>query len=182
MARRHRTAPIATPIAIEKYMDTETTPHTLLERVNAITEAIRQRAFDLFRSRDGGSGSEMEDWLQAERDVIWMPDATVVEMDNEFQAQVMLPGVDPNDIHVSALPGAIVVQADSAHIHQGNGEGVCFCEVSEKKLFRRLELPTSIDVDRVSASMDDGVLQVIAPKASSKAHDTDTKKQLTAAA
>jgi outer membrane protein TolC len=32
-------------------------------------EQIRQRAYDLYRQRDGQGGSEVDDWLQAEAEV-----------------------------------------------------------------------------------------------------------------
>jgi len=42
---------------------------------------------------------------------------------------------------------------------------VCFCEFSGKKLFRRLDLPSEIDVNKVTASLDKGILEIDAPKA-----------------
>ncbi len=33
-------------------------------------EAIRIRAYELFLARDGASGSQMDDWLQAERELV----------------------------------------------------------------------------------------------------------------
>lgn len=32
-------------------------------------EAIRQRAYEIYCSRNGAPGSEIEDWLQAEREL-----------------------------------------------------------------------------------------------------------------
>jgi HSP20 family molecular chaperone IbpA len=72
------------------------------------------------------------------------------------------------------MPDALVVQAGGTHTHEGKSGNVRFCEFSEKELFRRLDLPAPIDVDKVSASLDKGILQVTAPKA--------TPKQLTATA
>jgi hypothetical protein len=34
-------------------------------------ELIRQRAYELYLARDGGPGNEMQDWLQAEAEIIW---------------------------------------------------------------------------------------------------------------
>jgi HSP20 family molecular chaperone IbpA len=57
-----------------------------------------------------------------------------------------------------------VVQAETTHNHEGKDGDVRFCEFSEKKLFRRIDLPQAVDVDKVTASVDRGVLQVTAPK------------------
>jgi HSP20 family molecular chaperone IbpA len=66
------------------------------------------------------------------------------------------------------MPDALVIQADATHTHEGKSGDVCFCEFSEKKLFRRLQLPASVDVDKVTASVDKGILEVTAPKATTK--------------
>jgi HSP20 family molecular chaperone IbpA len=161
-------------VAIYKCKNPETTPQTLLEHVEAITDSIRKRAFNIFQNRNGENGSDLGDWLQAERDVVWSPASELVDDGKEFKARIVLPGFDANDIQVSAMPDALVIQADATHTHEGKSGNVCFCEFSEKKLFRRLDLPASVDVDKVTASVDKGILQVTAPKA--------TTKQMTAGA
>jgi HSP20 family molecular chaperone IbpA len=155
-------------VAIEKFKGTESIPQALLEQIQSITETVRQRAFDLFRTRDGGSGSDLDDWLQAERDVACVPPAELVERDGRFQARTALPGFDPKEVRVSAMPDALIIEAESSHTRKGKNDGVRFCEFSGKKLFRRLELPAAIDVDSVTASLDKGILQVTASKAAPK--------------
>ena len=161
-------------VAIKKSKDLETIPQTLLRSMEAIVDSIRQRAFNLFQSRNGANGSDVEDWLQAERDVVWSPAAELVDDEKEFRARIAVPGFDAKDIKVSATPDALIIQAEATHTHEGKSGNVCFCEFSGKKLFRRLPLPASADVERVTASMDKGILQVTAPKA--------TQKQMTAGA
>ena len=155
-------------IAVNKCNDLTAIPRTLLEQMQGVAESIRQRAFSLFESRNRGHGSDLEDWLRAERDVVWSPPAELVEEEKDFKVRLGLPGFDAKDIHISAMPDAVVIQADCTHTHEGTSGNVRFCEFSDKKLFRRLDLPASIDVDKVSASLDKGILQVIAPKASKK--------------
>jgi len=161
-------------VAINKCKNPETTPQTLLEHLEAITGSVRKRAFNIFQNRNGENGSDLDDWLQAERDVVWSPAAELVDDKKEFKARIALPGFDAKDIQVSAMPDALVIRADATHTHEGKSGNVCFCDFSAKKLFRRLPLPASIDVDRVTASMDKGILEVTAPKA--------TTKQMTAGA
>jgi HSP20 family molecular chaperone IbpA len=161
-------------IEIKRCEDRESIPEAVSEQARAITEAIRRRAYDLFQSRKDGNGSDLEDWLQAEREVAWVPASELVEGDTEIRARIALPGFDAKEIEVSAMPDALVVRADATHSHEGKSGKVCFCEFSHQKLFRRLDLPAPIDVDKVSASLDKGILQVVAPKAA--------KKQMAAAA
>ena len=72
------------------------------------------------------------------------------------------------------MPDALVIEADAKHTHEAKDGNVCFCEFSEKQLFRRIDLPESVDVNKVTASLDKGILRVTAPKV--------TVKQMTVAA
>lgn len=155
-------------VSIQKWKDVETIPQTLLHSMEATLDSIRQRAFNLFQSRNGANGSDLEDWLRAERDVVWSPASELVDNKKEFNARIAVPGFDAKEIQVSATPDALIVQADATHTHEGKRGNVCFCEFSGKKLFRRLPLPESVDVDKVTASLDNGILQVTAPKAKPK--------------
>jgi len=102
--------------------------------------------------------------LRAEREIAWAPQAELVEDEKEIRIQVAAPGLELKQIHVTALPESIVVKGAATHKHEGGDGSVQFCEFSEKALFRRFELDNRIDVDRVSASVDNGILRIEAPK------------------
>ena len=152
-------------IAVEKCLESGALPEKLWERINAITEEIRQRAFGLFERRGRAIGTELDDWLQAEREVVWSPASELVENKDDFCARLALPGFDARDLEVTATPNAVIVRAESTHTHEGKEGAVCLCEFSGKKLFRRLDLPSEIDVNKVTASLDKGILEIDAPKA-----------------
>jgi hypothetical protein len=103
-----------------------------LQRLEAITDSIRKQAFLISQHRCGGIGSDVDDWLQAEREVVLSPASELVDDEEEFRARIALR--------------------------------IRFCEFSGKTLFWRLELPAPIEVDKVSASLDKGILKVTAPK------------------
>ena len=145
-----------------------TLPETLRQEMNAITDEIRNRAFSLFERRGGMPGLDLEDWLQAEREVVWAPASELIEDQDVFHARLALPGFEAKDLEVTATPNALVVRAESTHTHEGKEGDVRFCEFSGKKIFRRVDLPADINVDKVSASLDKGILEVTAPKAVAK--------------
>jgi HSP20 family molecular chaperone IbpA len=151
-------------VTICKCNSSEATPPTLLERMEAVTDSIRKRAFQIFQRRQNGGGSDLDDWLQAERDVVLSPPSELVEDEKKFTASIALPGFDAKDIEVSALPDAIVVQAAATHTDEEKEGDVRFSEFSGKQLFRRVDLPAPVDVDKVTASVDKGILRITAPK------------------
>ena len=135
-----------TLIAINQCADTALVS-AALQPANAITAAIRDRAFELFQLRDGLSGgSDLSDWLHAERDVMTTPTAELRDSAKAFKASIALPGVDAEGVHVTAPPAAIVVQAAS------------------QRIYARIDLPAAVNVDRVTASLDKGILRLTAPK------------------
>ena len=155
-------------IAIEKVTDGSPTRVPFFSEITKQLEAIERRAFDLFEKRGCELGHDLEDWMKAEQDVVWSPLSELVDEGKNFKARMALPGFDAKDVHVSATEDAIVVKADATHTHEEKNGKVCFCEFSRNNLFRRLALPSSIDLDNVSASLENGILQVIAPKVAAK--------------
>jgi HSP20 family molecular chaperone IbpA len=139
--------------------------NSLRERLNALADEIRQRAFSRFERRGHTSGGDVDDWLEAEREIVWSPPSELIEGKKDFQARVALAGFDAKDVEVTAAPEALIIEAEKTHTHDVKEGNVHFCEFSGQKLLRRIDLPTAIDVDKVTASLDNGMLQVTAPKA-----------------
>jgi len=165
-------------VSVEKVRDGESAPPTLFERMAAIVDKVRQRAFEVFESRHRVDDHSLDDWLQAERDVIHSPQAELTEKDGKFQVRVAISGFAPKDIRVTAMPTFLVIDAESKHEREQNGGDVHFCEFGQKQLFRRLDLPAAINVANVTATLDHGMLQITAPKAA----DTTNKVKVTTAA
>jgi HSP20 family molecular chaperone IbpA len=79
---------------------------------------------------------------------------------------VAAPGLEAKDLRVAALPDAIIVEGEATHRHGGTNGNIRLCEFGKRKLFREIRLPEPVDVDHVSASLDKGLLQIRAAKAS----------------
>lgn len=119
-----------------------------------LTEQIRQLAFHLYESRGGGDGHDLDDWLEAERELILAPGSEVVQQDGKFEIRMPAEGYEPKEIHVTALPAALVVKAAS---ERSSGQ---------KILRQTIDLPQPIDVDRTTAKLDKGILYVTAVRQS----------------
>ena len=64
--------------------------------------------------------------------------------------RIHMQDLEPKDIHIIAMPNSILLQAEP--------------KSRESKLFQRLDFPTPVNPDRVTAKLDKGILQVVAPK------------------
>lgn len=148
--------------------------------VEKTTERIQQRAFSLFTQHGGLPGFDLDNWLLAEREVLGPSAAELVESDKELKLRVAVPGADARDLRVTATPETIIVEANTRHDHSGSDGELRFCEFSENKLCRQFGLPSEIDVNKVSASLDRGILEVVAAKLSDK-RTSAARERLTSA-
>lgn len=148
-------------IEIDTINETGLEPPSLASRLQTMTERIRARAYALFENR-GANGSPLEDWLQAERELILTPDSELIEKDGKFEIRIAAPGFRASETSVTALPDAVIVFAESGHKHEDEDGSVHLCEFGAKSLYRRLDLPKPIDVEKVKAKFDDGILRISA--------------------
>jgi len=156
-------------VAVQKVDTRQSLPPEIVDEMNSISERIRRHAYELFEGRSGAAGSEIGDWLAAERDLFRIPESELIDRDGRFEARLSAPGFDPSEIKVAALPDALVVKGSTTHKHDEIEKDLQFCEFDQRTLFRRFDLPERIDVDRVTANLDNGMLHVTATKSRQEA-------------
>jgi HSP20 family protein len=137
-------------ILVEKVQETAALPQPLLKEMESISANIRSKAYELFLRRGDSPGSDVDDWLEAERQLMWLPDTELSEREKEFQVRIQVQGLEPKDIHIIAMPNSILLHAEP--------------KSRESKLLQRLDFPAPVNPDRVTAKLDKGILQVVAPK------------------
>ncbi len=77
-----------------------------------------------------------------------------------------IAGFKPEDITVTATPRELIVHAAVAETRtrKAKDERVWWSEFRSNDVYRRVELPADILVDKVSARYEHGLLKVTAPK------------------
>jgi HSP20 family protein len=151
----------------------------VFEEMERIMDRIRERAFSMFADRGLIQGRELDDWLRAEREICW-PAAELAEKDNGYVLNVALPGFDPADVSVTATPRELIVKAikTTAEKEMKAAAGrLAWSELDRDEAYRRIELPTDINVDKITATLRNGLLEIVAPKAKSvKAVEVKSEK------
>jgi HSP20 family protein len=136
---------------------------SIFNEIEKMHDRIVQRAFEIFSSNGQTFGKDIEDWLKAERELIWKPAIELEEKDNEFRLQIAVPGVEPKDIDIEVTPEDILVKAEVHHEHKEEKTEVHTCEFAAGNLFRSIHLPKKIDPDKVKAEFKNGMLMLNAP-------------------
>jgi len=99
---------------------------------------------------------------------IWagkQPTADVVETDTEFQVTAEMPGIDGKDIEVTVADGMLTIKGEKIEEREEKKKDY---HVSERRFgsYRRsFALPKTANIDKVQATMKNGVLSVVLPKA-----------------
>jgi len=166
-------------LIVQKVKNNEEWIAPVMEEWRDAFEMIRKRAFEMFERHGGTPGKELDDWFQAERDLFWVPAAELAETDKEMKITVAVPGFDPKEIKVIAQPGEVLIRGNRGYSLEKKEKGVVYSEFNHKDLFRRFELPQTIDVGHVTANIENGVLTVKAPKKAPQ--PVEGKKTATAA-
>lgn len=138
----------------------------LKQEVDALYAEIGRSAFERFLARGRIHGHDREDWIDAERSLVFAPPAELVEEESEFRIRIAVPGLEPNHVRVSVLPRAVIVDGDSVQGSNGQKGSIRFSEFSNQRLLRCFELPEDIRTFTAKATLQDGMLSIRVKKAS----------------
>jgi HSP20 family molecular chaperone IbpA len=144
----------------------------LIEEMDEIERRLASRAFALFERRGWSVGRALDDWLQAERELLWRPAAELIEIETAVRVRFALAGLAPSDVEVLVGPDRLTVRAEVEHGHRKDWGALHFCEFHRGRLYRSLALPGTVVPDKAKAEMRAGLLTVTIPKVTAPAART----------
>jgi HSP20 family protein len=89
----------------------------------------------------------------------------VYETDEEVVVKASLPGVSPDDLHVSVTGDTLTIRADTKEEHEEKQPNFYRRERHVGSMQRSLTLPLRVDADKADATFEHGVLALRLPKA-----------------
>jgi len=133
------------------------------DELQKMEDRIMQRAFDIFRGNGSVFGKDLDNWLAAERELIWKPAIELTEKDNRFEIQVAVAGIDPKDLNVEVTAEDLLVKGETKSEKKEQKGEVHTTEFQEGSLFRSIRFPKKVDPNKVKAEIKNGMLTVVAP-------------------
>jgi HSP20 family molecular chaperone IbpA len=94
---------------------------------------------------------------------VFRPDVDIVERRDEFYVTADLPGVDQDHVRIHLEEGVLSIDAELAEALDSSWTPV-YAEYRLGGYHREFRVSDAIDVDRIQATMRDGVLQLHLPK------------------
>jgi len=133
--------------------------------VREIYDLIERRAFAIFESNGRLPGRELEDWLQAESELVHPIHLEIAESDSEMSMRAEVPGFNASEIEVSVEPRRLTIFGNREGKEQNQTGRLVYSDRCPDRMLRIVELPTEVDTERVTANLKDGVLELTLPKA-----------------
>ena len=96
------------------------------------------------------------------------PASEASQAEDAYRIAVELPGVAEDDVEVVVHDGVITVKGEKKVEREDAGDTWYFSERQYGTFSRSFRLPADADGDRIDASMKDGVLTLVVPRARPK--------------
>jgi HSP20 family protein len=88
----------------------------------------------------------------------------VYEDDNAYYVHCLLPGIDPNQVSISAQDNVLTIRGERQRTVPEGARPV-FQEIGYGTFQKQVALPAPVDADKAEASYHDGILSITLPKA-----------------
>jgi HSP20 family protein len=99
------------------------------------------------------------------RSSAWAPALDIAERTDAYLVAVELPGVKLDDLQITMEDGLLTIQGERQVTSESSKEQYHRVERSSGAFRRSITLPAHVMADAVEASMEDGVLRILVPKA-----------------
>ncbi len=90
----------------------------------------------------------------------WAPSIDVAETDTEITIRAEVPGIDAKDIDISLTGQTLTVSGEKKETTETKGANYYRSERRFGSFRRSLQLPTTVDPEKVSATQRDGILMI----------------------
>lgn len=126
-----------------------------------ITEAVRNRAYEIFERRGRNQGDELNDWLQAEAELLFPMEPRCMESGATLVVSGELQGFDEDEIEVTVEGNRLIVAAERK---PAKSKRAIPASGTALRILKTFELPATVTIERATAVFNDGKLSVIFPK------------------
>jgi HSP20 family molecular chaperone IbpA len=148
-------------VEVKTFQPFEPGADRLMEHISNVIEQIRCRAFELSTLHPEEGLHGLDDWVQAENELLACQRSEVREEANQFVTEVDAAEFEPKDLKVFLLGNDLMIEGTS-RIERKVGETEI--ETSGRSIKVRAFLPDAFDPATLKAELHEGLLRVTADK------------------
>jgi HSP20 family protein len=139
-------------------------PRALLDRFNKLSEQISRRAYEIFEQRGKTFGHDLEDWFEAESQILPPFQLRIKETNDALTVEAETPEFSAKELEVSLEPWRLTISGKKeAKEEQKKGETI-YQEQRTNELLRVIDLPAEIDSAKATATLKNRLLEIKLPK------------------
>jgi HSP20 family protein len=135
-------------------------------RPRDIIGAINQRAYEIFEARGRMSGRDLDDWLQAESELLYPLRLDVEELDNTLIVKGEVHGFSTDEFEVKVEPRLLTIAGEHKQPEESPFKQTALPSPTALRIFRTLELPEEVMTEKAIARLRNGILEVTLPRVS----------------
>ena len=98
-------------------------------------------------------------------DMFWSPPLEMYEKEDKFIVRAELPGIKKDEIDISMTGDTLTIKGERKATKEVKEEEYHRCEVCYGSFLRSVTMPGAVDVDKIEATYEDGILEIQVPKA-----------------
>lgn len=134
------------------------------ERANSIFEQISRRAYEIFEGHGQVFGRDLQDWFQAERELLHPVHIQLSETGDALEIKAEVPGFNEKELSINVEPSRLVITGKRETKKEETKGKTIYSETCANEIMRVLELPTEVEADKVAATLRNGILELSLPK------------------
>jgi HSP20 family protein len=142
---------------------------SVFDQIQDTFNALSRRAYEIFEGNGRAFGRDLENWFQAERELLHPVHVSVEELDDLFAVKAEVPGFSEKELEINLEPRRLTITGKrEAKKEEKKGKTV-YAERCCDEILRMVDLPAEVETDKVNATLKNGVLEFTLPKVA-KAH------------
>jgi len=138
---------------------------TLSDEIKKLFDSVARRAFEIFQSNGQALGHDVENWLQAERELFHPAHLDVSESAEGFTVRTEVPGFKAKELEVNIDGRRLTISGKRETREERKDKKTVYSEYCSGQLLRVVDLPADVKAEAATATLKDGVLELEVPKA-----------------
>jgi HSP20 family protein len=128
-------------------------------------EDLRAAQDEMLRATRGHGWRPGQQFTSSTTPAAWAPAVDISERKDAYLVTAELPGVKADQVEITFEGGLLTIQGERHFAHDSADEKMHRTERYYGAFRRSITLPSHVEADKIEASAQDGVLQIMVPKA-----------------
>jgi HSP20 family protein len=149
-------------------------PQSLTERARQMYDTVARRAYDLFLTEGCPDGRDVEHWLKAESELLHPVPVTLTETDDALTVHAEVPGFTAADLQIGVEPGRLTIGGKKEFRQEQKKGKAIYRDQQASEILRVIMLPATVDASKSTATLSNGVIELVLPKAKTQPAQADS--------